>query len=287
MKKVYVIIINYKSEDVIQNALKSLNENNLDLHIIILDNESTNSSYKSLKSFKDRKVEIIRSEKNLGFPGGCNKVFKYIQQTYNDNKYMFLLNPDAVSTENLIGNLLNILLLNNNVAAISPRIKTMDNVNWFTGTAIDWKHCAIQNNPKIMNSTKIRKIDVFNGCAVLLDSKKFDKVSMFDDELFLYYDEAFLSMKFLSKGYKILYEPNLEAFHHVSYGVANTIKNYYITRNHIYFFKKYKGESSSIFCPYKIPLIKVKHYIKYFSLKNIYFILLAIWHTTISRKGIL
>lgn len=287
MKKVYVIIINYKSEDVIQNALKSLNENNLDLHIVILDNESTDMSYKSLKSFKDRKVEVIRSEKNLGFAGGCNKVFKYIQQTYNDNEYMFLFNPDALASENLIRNLLDILLMNNNVAAISPRIMTMDNVEWFTGTAIDWKHCTIQNNPKIMNTTEIRKIDVFSGCAVLLNSRKFDKVGMFDDELFLYYDEAFLSMKFLNQGYEILYEPNLKAFHHVSYVVANTLKNYYITRNHIYFFKKYKGEYSSFFCPYRIPLIKVKHYIKYFSPKNIYFILLAMWHAATGRKCML
>lgn len=287
MKKVYVIIINYKSEDVIQNALKSLNENNLDLHIVILDNESTDMSYKSLKSFKGRKVEVIRSEKNLGFAGGCNKVFKYIQQAYDDNEYMFLFNPDAVASENLIGNLLDILLLNNNVAAISPRIMTMDNVEWFTGAAIDWKHCVIPNIPKIVNTNEIRKIDVFNGCTVLLDSRKFDKVGMFDDELFLYYDEAFLSMKFLNKGYEILYEPNLKVIHHVSYSVSNTVKNYYLTRNHIYFFKKYKGEYRPLICPYKIPLVKVIYYIKHFSPKNIYFILLAIWHTVIGRKGLL
>ena len=287
MKKVYVIIINYGSEEVIKNAIKSLNENNLDLHIVILDNESTNESYRNLNSLQNRKVEIIKSEINLGFAGGCNKVFKYIQQTYSDNEYMFLLNPDAIATENLIKNLLDKLLMNNNVAAISPRIMTTDNVEWFTGTAIDWKHCTIQNNPKIMDTNATRKIDVFNGCSVLLDSRKFDEVGMFDDELFLYYDEAFLSMKFLNKGYEILYEPKLKVFHHVSYTVTNTLKNYYITRNHIYFFKKYKEETSSFFCPYRVPLLKVKQNTKFFNLKNIYFILLAIWHATTGRKGIL
>ena len=65
MKKVYVIIINYGSEEVIKNAIKSLNENNLDLHIVILDNESTNESYRNLNSLQNRKVEIIKSEINF------------------------------------------------------------------------------------------------------------------------------------------------------------------------------------------------------------------------------
>jgi hypothetical protein len=285
VKKVYVIIINYKSEDEIQNALNSLNEKNLDLHIVILDNESTDVSYKRLKSLKDKRVELIRSENNLGFPGGVNKVFKYIQQTYDDNEYMFLFNPDAIASENLVKNILDILLMNNNAAAISPSIRTPDNVEWFTGTAIDWKHCTIQNNPKSMNTNEIRKIDVFNGCVVLLDSKKFDEVGMFDDELFLYYDEVFISMKFLNKGYEILYEPNLKVIHKVSYSISNTLKNYYIIRNHIYIFKKHKVKNSSFFCPYRIPLIKIKHHIVHFSPKNIYFILLAVWHATICKKG--
>ncbi len=286
-KKVYVIIINYKSEDVIHNALKSLNENDLDLHIVILDNESTDVSYKRLKSIKVRKVEIIRSDINLGFGGGINKVFKYIQQVYNDNEYIFLFNPDAIVSENLVRNLLNILLKNNNVAAISPCVMTMDNVKHFTGATIDLKHCVIQNNPKITKTNEVRKIDTFAGSAALLDSRKFDNVGMFDDGLFLYYEEAFLSMKFLNKGYDILYEPNLKVFHHCGYSVSNTVKNYSFTRNHIYFFKKYKKESSSFFCPYRIPLKKIMFYIIHFSPQNIYIILLAVWHAAIGRKGML
>ncbi len=287
MKKVYVIIVNYKSEDVIRNALKSLNENNLDLHIVILDNESTEVSYKSLKSIKTRKVEIIRSERNLGWGGGVNKVFRYIQKVYNDNEYMFLLNPDAIVSENLIRSLLNILLNNNKVVAISPHIRDMDNVELFTGAIIDWKRCAIQHHPKIMKTDEVRKIDVFAGSAVLLDSRKFDEVGMFDEELFLYYEEAFLSMKFLNKGYDILYEPNLKVFHYVGYSGSNTVRNYSYTRNHIYFFKKYKKDNSSFFCPYRIPLKKIMFYIIHFSPKIIYFVLLGMWHAAKGRKGML
>ncbi len=287
MKKVYVIIINYKSEDVIRNALKSLNESNLDLHIVILDNESTDVSYKSLKSIKDRNVEIIRSKTNLGFGGGVNKAFNYILQTYNNNDYLFLLNPDAVVSENLIRNLLNILLKNNNVAAISPRVMTMENVEHFTGGIIDWKNCTMKKIPKIMKTNKVRKNDTFAGCVVLLDSKIFDEVGMFDEDLFLYHDELFLSMKFLNKGYDILYEPNLEVFHHCGYSVSKTIKNYYQVRNNIYFFKKYKKDNSSFFCHYRFPLRKLMFYSIHFNPKIIYFILLAMWHAATDRKGIL
>ena len=287
MKKVYVIIINYKSEDVIHNALKSLKENNLDLQIVVLDNESTDESYKRLKSINARKVEIIRSEMNLGFGGGVNKVFKYIRQTYNDNDYIFLLNPDAVVSENLIRNLLDILLMNNNVAAISPRVMTMDNVEHFTGGIIDWKHCTFRKFSKIMKTNEVRKNDTFAGCAALLDSRKFNEVGMFDEDLFLYHDEHFLSMKFLNNKYDILYEPNLEVFHHCGYSVSKTIKNYYQVRNNIYFFKKYKRDYSSFYCHYRSPFRKLIFHIIHFSPQNIYYVLLAIWHAANGRKGML
>jgi len=287
VKKVYVIIINYKSEDIIQNAINSLNENNLDLQIVILDNESTDESYKTLKTIKERKVEIIRSEINLGFGGGVNKVFKYIQQKYKDNEYIFLFNPDAVATDNLIGNLLNELLINNNVAAISPYVMTMDNVEHFTGATIDWKHCAFKKSPKTLKTNKIRKMDTFAGCAVLLDSNKFDEVGMFDESLFIYGEEAFLSKKYINIGYNILYEPNLIVYHHCGYSVSKPIQIYYQVRNHTYFFKKYKKGYSSFYCRYRFPLRRLLFYTIHFNPKIIYFILLAIWHAATNRKGML
>ena len=287
MKKVYVIIINYKSEDVIHNALKSLNESNLDLHIVILDNESSDVSYNRLKSINARKVEIIRSEMNLGFGGGVNKVFRYIRQKYNDNDYIFLLNPDAVVSENLIINLLDILKKNKNVAAISPRVMTMDNVEHFSGFIIDWKHCAFRKIKKVMKTDDVRKIDIFAGCAVLLDSNKFDEIGMFDENLFLYGEEVFLSKKYINIGYDILYKPDLLVFHHCGYSVSKTLKVYYQVRNHIYFFKKYKKGYSSFYCRYRYPLRRLLFYIIHFNPQNIYYVLLAIWHAAKGRKGML
>lgn len=287
MEKVYIAIINYKSENVIQDAIKSINEESIHTHIIILDNESTSNSYLKLKSQNFDKVDIIRSKKNLGFPAGCNRIFKYIQQKYDDNKYIFLLNPDAVLPKNIIDTLLKILLSDKNIAAISPRIVTNEDVNWYTGTKINWEKCTINNNPNSNMNNTVRKVDIFNGCAVLLDSKKFYDVNMFNEELFLYYEEAFLSMKLIKNGYKIFYEPNLKVIHRVSYSTSEAIKNYYITRNHVYFFKKFGINRKSVFCLYKTPLINIKHNIKYFNYKNLFYIMLAIWHTIIGKKGVL
>ena len=94
-------------------------------------------------------------------------------------------------------------------------------------------------------------------------------------------------MKFLNKGYDILYEPNLEVFHHCGYSTSKTIKNYYQVRNNIYFIKKYKKDNSSFFCYYRFPLRRLMLYTIHFSPKNIYFILLAIWHAATDRKGML
>ncbi|HIP11474.1 MAG TPA: glycosyltransferase family 2 protein [Arcobacter sp.] len=288
MKTIFCIIVNYKTENIIKKAIESLKENSINLKIIILDNETTKESYKQLQKIIDDRVEIIRSEENLGFAGGCNYAYRYIHNKYLDVNYIFLFNPDAEATENLIGHLFNVMLTDSNMAAISPHIVTMNNDDWFIGTMIDWKNCKIINNPEVKNSNQLRTIDIFNGCAVLMDARKFSEVGMFDDELFLYYDEAFLSMRFMKKGYSIYYMPTVKAYHHVSYSVGENspFKTYYMTRNHIYFFVKYLKKSSSFLCPHKVPFIKSLYFMKRLDFLNLHANLIALYHTFIQKKGI-
>ena len=283
---IYVIIVNYKTEDVIEDAIRSFEEDEIDIHIVVLDNGSTKSSYKVLHKMTNDRVELIRSETNLGFSGGINYAAKYIKNKYKNFEYLFLFNPDALSTKNLVGDLCKVLSKNDNIAAISPHILTTDNKSWFSGGMIDWKNCQILNTPEAINPNEVRKVDIFNGCAVLLNAKKFFEAEMLNDDLFMYYDEAFLSMCFLKMGYQCFYHPNLKAYHHVSYGISSgsTRETYYMTRNHIYFFKKY-NKKKIFFCPYIDIFISLLSHVKHFRISNIYYFFLAVYDAIRGEKG--
>ena len=137
IQTIYVIIVNYKTENMVEDAIRSFEEEEIDIHIVVLDNSSTESSYKVLQKMTNDRVEIIRSDRNLGFSGGVNYVAEYIKNKYKNFEYLFLFNPDAISTKNLVGNLHKVLSSNDNIAAVSPHILTMDNKSWFSGGMID------------------------------------------------------------------------------------------------------------------------------------------------------
>ena len=269
--KIYILIINYKTEDLIGDAVRSFKEENVDTHIIILDNGSTEESYKALKNAIGEEVEVIRNEKNLGYSAGANHMAEYMKKTYDDAEYIFFFNPDAIATENMLGILYKTLSTYPNAAAVSPLLYDMDGEIEFNGMEIDWKGCKIHNiSHDLENPNKMREIDSFHGCAVLIDANKFFEVGMFNEDLFIYYDEPFLSMEFKEKGYICLYEPSTEVYHHGSQSSGNDspFKNHLLTRNHIMFFKKY-GTSKRFLCVYLKPLRMVVFYLKRLNFKSI------------------
>lgn len=286
MKKIYIIIVNYKSEDVIGNAVRSFDEDNVAIEIVILDNGSTEGSYSALRKEVGSEIDIIRTENNLGYSAGANYLVNYVNNNYDNVEYLFFFNPDAIATKNMLGILYSTLNSNKSAAAVSPLILDMEDNKWFSGTVINWKKCAIDNNPNVGNKNKIREIDAFNGCAVLIEAKVFFEVGMFNEDLFIYYDEPFLSMELLEKGYVSLYDPNTTAYHHISYssGAHSTFKSHLMTRNHIYFFRKY-GKSKSFLCPYLRPLRMIVFYLKRFMFKNIYHTLVGIYDAAIEKRG--
>ncbi len=286
MNKIFIIIVNYKSEDVIGNAVKSFEESTVDIEIVILDNGSTEETYKALRQAVGKDIDIIRTEDNLGYSAGANYLVNYIKNNYNNVEYLFFFNPDAVATKNMVGTLYKTLSENKSAVAVSPLILDMEDNKWFSGTVIDWKKCTIENNPNVANSNDIREIDAFNGCAVLIEAKAFFEVGMFNEDLFIYYDEPFLSMEFLKKGYISLYDPNTVAYHHISYSSSphSIFKTNLMTRNHISFFKKY-GKSKSFLCPYYRPLRMMIFFLKRLMFKNIYHSFMGMYDAFIGKKG--
>lgn len=285
MDKVYIIIVNYKTEELSKRAILSIKEESIECNYLIVDNESTNESFNKLKELETTNYEVIQSKENLGFAGGVNFGFNHLIEKYNDVKYFFLLNPDAIATKNVISNLLSVLMSDNSYCAISPHIYDNNTKeNWFAGTMIDFDKCKITNSPNLPNELN-SEIDVFNGCAVLFDAQKFKEAGMFDEDTFLYYDEANLSMNLKKLNYKCIYVPTLDIYHDVSSSTGNHsfLKSYYMMRNHIYFFKKNKPNCriKAFYVPLK-NLISATRHLRISSVRGI---LLGVLHYLLNKKG--
>lgn len=242
-QKVLVIIINYKTSALISNLLKSIQEDFVEARIVILDNASTDESFKMLLEINDDRVELLRTPINLGYTGGINYVLDKTAGIDSLFDYFFLLNPDALCKKNLISMLLKQIKSDRTVACVSPRILNTSGAIWYSGGQIDVTKGKVINNAfSFANATKIKKsyvIDVYSGCAVLCDLHKINRAGRFNEDLFMYYDEADLSMRLNNLGYKLLYVPNIEIVHDVSFTTRGVsyLKTYYMTRNKFIVFR--------------------------------------------------
>jgi len=281
-KEIFVLIINYKSADLTKNAIASINEKEFIPIVYILDNESTEDSYNRLKKIEYPNIFIIRSDKNLGFSSGVNYAYKQINK---DKKfpYMFLLNPDALCTKNLIFNLYRILKNDNQIAAVSPKIIDFNGDTWYLGGKIDYNKCIVENYSNEPIESGLLASDFLNGAVALIDTKKFEHANMFNPNLFLYCDEIFISKKYHELGYKIVCDTNSLAHHSVSgiVGKESVLKSYYSTRNNLFFFKN----SKRIFQPFVLPIKNSLWYLRKLKLKNFFYIFLGILHFLTNKQG--
>lgn len=231
--KVLVVIINYRTSHLMADLLRSIEEDQVEVAITILDNESTTATYEELLQLDDQRLELMRTSENIGFTGGINYVLNHSSKVQSCD-YFFLLNPDALSIKNLISSLFVYLKSDSAVAGVSPKIFNSNGKLWYSGAMLDLEKGKVINNAvREVQGDNSYKVDVFSGCSVLFDIEKVRISGNFNDSLFMYYDEAELSMRLRQRGYYILYIPELEVIHDVSYTTKNLthLKTYYMTRN--------------------------------------------------------
>jgi GT2 family glycosyltransferase len=234
-----------------QKLLSTVQEERASVSILILDNASTAESYAPLEVLDDRRVHLIKSERNLGFAGGVNYAYKYALENLLPFQYLFLFNPDAVSCPNLISDLIDVICQEPAAAGVSPKILYLNGMPWYAGAEINYKEGKVVNNA-VLNPAEEKpyyEVDVFSGCAVLFDVSKISKAGALNENLFMYYDEADFSIKLQQQGYKILYVPQLVIYHDVSYTTRSIsyLKTYYMTRNKFMVFGRSMNFSNKIY----------------------------------------
>lgn len=267
MQKVAVIIISYRTSHLMAELVNSINEPGLQPEIYILDNGATESTSRELNSLTDSRVRVFSSEKNLGFTGGINFLVQRAKEYSPELRYFFLLNPDAISVKGLIGGLLKTLMSIPDAAGISPEIVHMDGRPWYSGALMNDAKGVVVNTPaRSKAGDRILEVDVFSGCACLFDLEKVAIAGMFNESLFMYYDEADLSIRLRKRGFKIYYDPNWKVLHDVSYTTRNIshLKAYYMTRNKLIVF----GESMSALHKVQYVAFQMLFYLKHGMFKN-------------------
>jgi hypothetical protein len=242
MKTLSVIIVNYKSEQFLENCLASLySKYTPDVEIIIINNDATTKLPEIAITFPQAK--IINNQKNIGFGSAHNQGAKKAQ-----GKYLFLLNPDT-TVQTGIEKALIFLENNPEVAIIGSNLVSLDKQtqSWIAGVSVCLSD-LLKNNFGLIASKKIwqskTKIeaDWVSGGAMFVRKNIFEKVGGFDENFFMYFEDIDLCKRIQKLGNKIFYHPEIKIQHIGGASFSNKKeqkKEYYKSQD--YFFQKHFG----------------------------------------------
>ncbi|HUD44319.1 MAG TPA: glycosyltransferase family 2 protein [Patescibacteria group bacterium] len=257
MKKVFVVTVNYNTEYDTKNLLKSfekIHTSGFSVDIIIVDNNSTNP-FSLSENEKKETITLIRLDKNTGFVGGYNAGIKEALKRHAD--YIMIVNNDTIMDPNMIKNLLEVLDSDPKIGVTTPKIyfakghefhkdrytqEELGKVFWFAGGYMDWNNViSLHRGVDEVDHgqyDKIEKTDFASGCCMLFKREVLEKVGLFDERYFLYYEDADLNQRIEKAGYAIYYVPTAVLVHinaSSSGGAGNKLHDYYLTRNQMLF----------------------------------------------------
>jgi GT2 family glycosyltransferase len=201
-----IVMVSYNSKHKLMPCLKSvLRALPDDCELIVVDNASVEDNADAIAaSFPE--IALIRSDKNLGFAGGCNLGVRYAQ-----GKQLIFLNPDTLVEPGWLDGLLAPFAKDDRIGLVTSQILLMAdpgrlntcgcNIH-ITGLTL----CRGMGQPRD-SYTQVDEVGAISGAAFAIRRNLFDKLGGFDEVMFLYLEDTDLSWRARLAGYKTVYTP--------------------------------------------------------------------------------
>ena len=209
---------------------------------IIIDNASTVDPSDRIQQGNYPNVRLIVSKENLGFTGGNNLGMREAK-----GDYVLIVNNDTEVTPDLLEKSVAPFAQDENIGVVSPKIKFYDHpdiiqyagfrpMNPYTGQT------GAEGNQEVDRGQHDTPGETSgaHGAAMMVKREVIEKVGMFAEKFFIYYEEWDWSARIRRAGYTIYYQPEATIYHKESMtmGKESAIKAYYHTRNRILYMRR-------------------------------------------------
>ncbi len=246
-KTLGVVIINWNRKDLTLNCLKSLEpvvSKRKDISVFVVDNHSADDSVVFLKKQK-LDFTLIENKENSGWAGGHNVGIRYALK--NGASAIFVLANDATIKQDTLTFLEKRLYANKNIGIVGPKIYFMNKKRSIANAGgVIMKHRYFGYDRGMHEQDKGQydkptEVDFVTGAAMLIRAEVFEKVGLFDEKLFLYYEDGDLCFSARKQGYRCFFEPQSTMYHigGATTSFGSPLHTYYTTRNHLLFVQKH------------------------------------------------
>ena len=232
----------------INKCIHSIINSNIKIQIYLIDN-SENENLNDFSNFPN--LFYIKSSHNVGFGAGHNIAMKAAIK--NDYKYHFIINPDVTFESNVLNEMISYLRLNENTAAVMPKILNKNGTTQYnqkllpTPLTIIFKKLRLNRiikNNNLYNDlhdidNQILNIPTLSGCFLLFDLYKINKVGLFDENYFLYFEDWDFSRR-IHLNFETIYYPKVFVTHIHFSGANKKLGLFYLfIKSYFYYFNKW------------------------------------------------
>jgi GT2 family glycosyltransferase len=259
---VSIIIVNYNTSDLLKGCLKSIYEmtSGVKFEVIVVDNASADKSCEMVKrDFKQ--VRLVENRSICGF-GVSNNIAIRISTA----KYVFLLNPDTILLNNAVRIFMDYMedrahsdvgccggnLFNENITPAVPSYGNYPSIK-----QIAFEHSGLSRifrkyyGKRIAVSARhiadsVIEVPFVTGADMFIRRSALVRSGIFDEDFFLYYEDAELSFRLNRSGARSVVVPDAKIVHirGASTGQEDLRKIAIAKKSEYLFFDKCYGKGS-------------------------------------------
>lgn len=232
---VRVIIVNYRTGELVVDCLRSLNAERKSLprlSVMVVDNSSGDDSLEVIQREIDRRewqdwIELLPLEENEGFAAGNNAGIRAGMAEGIPPEYFMLLNPDTVVRPGAILSLIEFLEETPEAGIAGSQIEDEQGVVQRAAHRAPSPVGELVQSARFAPMTRLldrwnvspeppdrkEKCDWVSGAAMMIRREVFGKVGLLDSGFFLYFEEVDLCWRARKAGWEIWYVPESQIVH--------------------------------------------------------------------------
>ncbi|MFH1353895.1 MAG: glycosyltransferase family 2 protein [bacterium] len=239
MNKIFIIIVNWNTGELLARCLRSLQslpEREKIDEVIVVDNASTDRSLVKAqvvvgKSINRPRVRFIKQTSNVGFARANNMAIELVANRLDQGGHVLLLNPDTEVKSGVLTGMLRVLEQDNKVGVVGPRLLNSDGSSQNSVRAFPtfwvfvflllklhrllpgarlWRRYKRDN----FDYLKQAEVDQVKGAAFMIRGEVVRSMGVLDEKFWVWFEEVDYCKRVKEAGWKVVYTPEAQVIHH-------------------------------------------------------------------------
>lgn len=212
---VYIIVLTYRMRELVRACIWSIFSLTYpNYRLVIVDNGSDDGTEQALRE-EFPELKLIQTGRNLGYTGGNNRGIEYAIEQGAD--YVLILNPDTIVINPIfLDEMVELAEADPELGIAGPRVFLRDTSRvqntvlsppglW--RNSLNWIKYRIDPESLALSGDQAIEAEVLNGVCLLLKIACLREIGLFDENIFMYIEDAEMDYRAHRRGWRVKYLP--------------------------------------------------------------------------------